>query len=243
MPVSIIIPTLNEAVALPGVLESIAALDPPPIEVIIADANSTDGTRTLADEFGVKCITGLQKNRAAQMNAGAKMAQGDILAFLHADARLPVDYIALSESILSEQKTGLAGFVSIMKGKQVRRITTTHNFIKTWYAPILFRPISFLKGCRLLFGDQAIICRREDFEAVGGYDEKQVIMEEAALCLAIVRGKRGRVRQVNRKVWSSDRRVAAWGFWRANLTYFYVGIMWGLGRNPERLKRAYEDVR
>ena len=88
-----------------------------------------------------------------------------------------------------------------------------------------------------------LICRKTDFDAVGGFDESQKIMEEAALCLAMVRGGRGKVRQVPRKVWSSDRRVAEWGFWKANLTYIYVGALWGLGRDPDRLKRAYKDVR
>jgi len=132
----------------------------------------------------------------------------------------------------------------VMRGPSgVRRVTTAHNFIKTWYAPLLFRPISFFRGCRLLFGDQVMICRRADFEAIGGWDPQQAIMEEADLCLRMVRGGRGRVRQVPRKVWSSDRRVAQWGFWRANLTYLYVGLMWGFGANPERLSEHYDDVR
>ncbi|MEL7481575.1 MAG: glycosyltransferase, partial [Pseudomonadota bacterium] len=107
----------------------------------------------------------------------------------------------------------------------------------------LFRPFSFIKGCRLLFGDQTLICRRSDFEAVGGFDPRQTIMEEADLCLRMVRGGRGRVRQVNRKVWSSDRRVASWGGLRANLTYFYLGALWGIGTEPDRLARLYADIR
>lgn len=88
-----------------------------------------------------------------------------------------------------------------------------------------------------------MICRRADFEAVGGWDEDQTIMEEADLCLRMVRGGRGRIRQVPRKVWSSDRRVAEWGFWRANWTYIRVGAMWGFGAKAETLARHYEDVR
>ena len=88
-----------------------------------------------------------------------------------------------------------------------------------------------------------MICRKADFDAVSGFDPKQTIMEEADLCLRIVRAGRGRVRQINRKVWSSDRRVAKWGPVKANLTYLYVGMMWGLGAKPKRLNKLYEDVR
>ena len=212
MTVSIILPVLNEAEALPETLSNLAKLEPPPFEIIMADAGSTDESRDLAASQGVTVISGLPKNRAAQMNAGTAQARGNILCFLHADTTLPSDFVSLAEDVLSNQRTALAGFVSIMRGEKLRPITTAHNFLKTWYAPLLFRPLSFFKGCRLLFGDQVIICRREDFDAVGGYDETQVIMEEASLCLAMVRTGRGRVKQVNRKVWSSDRRVAKWGF-------------------------------
>ena len=243
MAVSIIIPTLNEADALPAALSELSNLDEAPFEIIVADAGSSDSTRIIAESAGAQIIADLPRNRAAQMNAGARAASGDILCFLHADTLLPKDFIQLASDVLANRNTALAGFVSIMRGKKLRPVTTAHNFIKTWYAPLFFRPISFIRGCRLLFGDQVLICRREDFEAVGGYDESQTIMEEATLCLAMVRTGRGRVRQVNRKVWSSDRRVAKWGFWRSNATYIYVGAMWGLGRNPKRLRRAYDDVR
>ena len=150
MAVSIIIPTLNEAKALPRTLASLAVLDPAPLEIILVDAGSTDETRTLADAGGAKVIEGLPQNRAIQMNAGAAAAKGDIVCFLHADTALPNDFVELAERVLTDRKTALAGFISIMRGKKVRRITTAHNFIKTWYAPLFFRPVSFLKGCRLL---------------------------------------------------------------------------------------------
>ncbi|MEO1659639.1 MAG: TIGR04283 family arsenosugar biosynthesis glycosyltransferase [Pseudomonadota bacterium] len=244
MAVSIIIPTLNEAMALPTTLACLAALDPKPLEVIVADAGSADETVALARAAGVTVLTDLGPGRAAQMNAGARVAGGDVLCFLHADTVVPEDFTALSERVLQDPRTALAGFVSVMRGaERVRRVTTAHNFFKTWYAPLFFRPLSFLKGARLLFGDQVMICRRADFEAVGGWDPDQKIMEEADLCLRMVRAGRGRVRQVPRKVWSSDRRVAEWGFWRANLTYLQVGLSWGFGAPSEQLVQHYKDVR
>lgn len=244
MSLSIIIPTLNEEFALPSTLANVATLDPAPLEIIIADAGSTDRTVMIARDTGVRVIDNLPAGRAAQMNAGAQAGTGDLLCFLHADTIVPPDFVSCVEEVLQDRKTALAGFVSIMRGqKGVRRVTTAHNFVKTWYAPALFRPLSFIRGTRLLFGDQVMVCRREDFEAIGGWDEAQAIMEEADLCLRMVRAGRGRVRQVPRKVWSLDRRVAEWGFWRANLTYLYIGLMWGFGAEPKRLAHGYEDVR
>lgn len=244
MAVSIIIPTLNEAEALPNTLETIRRLSPAPLDIVVADAGSVDATPALAKGNGVTVLRDLPKGRAGQMNAGVAAAKGDVLCFLHADTVVPDDFVSLAEQVLGDRRTALAGFVSVMQGASgVRRVTTAHNFIKTWYAPLLFRPISFFRGCRLLFGDQVIICRRADFDAIGGWDPDQAIMEEADLCLRMVRSGRGWVRQVPRKVWSSDRRVAEWGFWRANLTYLYVGLMWGFGANSARLAEHYEDVR
>ena len=244
MSLSIIIPTLNEEAALPETLRSVAALSPAPLEVIVADSGSDDRTVEIARAFGATVITDLPRGRAGQMNAGAKLAKGDQLCFLHADTEVPADFVDLAAHVLSDPSVALAGFISIMRGTTgVRRVTTAHNFIKTWYAPLLFRPVSFFRGTRLLFGDQVMICRSNDFKAVGGWDPDQKIMEEADMCLRMVRGGYGRVRQVPRKVWSSDRRVAEWGFWRANLTYLYVGLMWGFGAKSARLSQHYEDVR
>lgn len=244
MSLSIIIPTLNEETSLPATLANLAKLNPPPLEVIVADASSEDGTVTVACEAGISVIENLPPGRAGQMNAGVDAASGELLCFLHADTTLPADFVTCVTEVLSDPQTALAGFVSIMRGEHgVRRVTTAHNFIKTWYAPCLFRPISFIRGTRLLFGDQVMVCRRADFDAIGGWDPEQAIMEEADLCLRMVRAGRGRVRQVPRKVWSSDRRVAEWGFWRANLTYLYVGLMWGFGAKPSQLAQHYEDVR
>lgn len=243
MTLSLIIPALNEAEALPVTLTSVRDLVPPPHEVIVVDGGSSDDTAQIAKAYGASLVQTQVRNRAAQMNAGAQAATGDILGFLHADTRLPPDFSNLSAHTLTDRKTALAGFVSIMRGEKLRPLTTAHNYIKTWYAPLLFRPASFFKGCRLLFGDQVMICRRADFESVGGFDPDQAIMEEADLCLRMVRGGHGRVRQVHRKVWSSDRRVAKWGPLKANLTYLYVGLMWGFGAKPDRLLKHYEDVR
>ncbi|MEL6567976.1 MAG: TIGR04283 family arsenosugar biosynthesis glycosyltransferase [Pseudomonadota bacterium] len=241
---SIVVPTLNEAKALPEMLASIAAMDPPALDVVVADGGSTDETVALAREAGIVVLENVRRGRAAQMNAGAKAARGDHLCFLHADTPAPRDLAKTIQATLERQETACGGFVSIMRGPdRTRWVTSAHNYLKTYYAPALFRPISFWKGARLLFGDQAIFCRSEDFHAIGGYDDTQSIMEEADFLLRMVRAKRGRVRQIHRLIYSSDRRVSAWGGLGANLKYLEIGVLWGLGTPPDKLAKRYRDVR
>jgi len=245
--VSIIIPTLNEAQDLPRTLRLLQRLHPQPAEIIIADGGSTDQTILLAEAMrpcfrSLKIVQCQQTGRACQMNAGATEASGDILCFLHADTTLPNDALRVMRRTLADPGTVAGGFVSLMRGPHSTQwLTSFHNYIKTYYAPLLFRPHLFFRGARLLFGDQAIFCRRNQFLAVGGYTDAMPIMEEADLLIRMVRF--GRVRQVNRVVESSDRRVAKWGFWKANGIFLAIGFLWGVGYPPAKLKRWFTDIR
>lgn len=68
-----------------------------------------------------------------------------------------------------------------------------HLFAKTYYAPALLKPWGFLHGLRAVFGDQTMFVRAADFAAVGGFDERWVIMEDADLGLRLhLRGTQAR---------------------------------------------------
>jgi GT2 family glycosyltransferase len=150
--------------------------------------------------------------------------------------------MAVVAATMADARINLAGFTAILAGPATTRWATSfHNWIKTWYAPLLFRPHLFVRGGRLLFGDHAMFFRRADFGAVGGFDEAMAVMEEADLCVRMAR--LGRTRLVNRIVITSDRRIAAWGEWRANWIYLKVGFRWGLGIKPKALGHLYPDIR
>jgi rSAM/selenodomain-associated transferase 2 len=240
--VSIIIPTLNEAVALARTLRSLQWLDPPAREIWVVDGGSDDATLAIAEQSGVQVIRSEQAGRSLQMNKGAAAASGEILCFLHADTLVPDDLVAVIEHTLADPTISCGGFISLMTGPHVTRWgVSLHNYLKTYYAPLLFRPHLFLKGLRLLFGDQVMFCRRSDFLACGGFDPQMPIMEEADLCLKLT--QRGRICQVNRVVQSSDRRVAEWGALKATAIYLIIGVLWSLGMPAHKLKQFYEDVR
>jgi glycosyltransferase involved in cell wall biosynthesis len=239
--VAIVIPMLNEAVVLPRLARLIAALDPSPAEVIAVDGGSSDGSVEIAKIAGMKVVEHPIRGRAAQINRGVEEAWAPLIWVLHADTLPPDDALDVIVRVLADPKTALASFTAVLAGPNtVRWGTTFHNWIKTWYVPLIFRPHLFLRGGRLLFGDHAMFFRRADFLAVGGCDPTLLVLEEADLCIKLTR--RGRVRLINRIVITSDRRVAAWGGLKANLIYLMVGARWGLGFKT-RLDRSYPDVR
>ncbi len=248
--VSIIIPAFNEETSLGRTLRHLALLSPPPHEIIVVDGGSEDKTLAIAlgalssfaPTIKLKILETQRRGRSVQMNYGAKSATGDILCFLHADTQVPDDLITLIEKTLTDVTVACGGFISLMTGSQTTRWgTSLHNYLKTYYAPLLFKPHLFFKGLRLLFGDQVIFCRRDDFWDCGGFDETLPIMEDGDLCTKIVR--KGSIRLVNRVVLSSDRRVAHWGAWKANAIYLYIGFLWGIGVDTNYLKKFYQDIR
>jgi rSAM/selenodomain-associated transferase 2 len=240
--VSIIIPTLSESTTLGRTLRYLNLLDPPPDEIIVVDGNSQDNTREIARSAGIKVIISEQTGRSHQMNKGAEVATGKILCFLHADTLVPDDLVTVIEKTLADPTIACGGFISIMAGENATRWgITLHNYLKTYYTPLLFRPHLFVQGLRILFGDQVMFCRRSDFWDCGGFDRNLPIMEDADLCFKLFR--RGKIRLLNRVVQCSDRRVAKLGALKANAIYFYIGYLWGIGVSATYLKKFYDDIR
>ena len=237
---AIVIPTLNEEAAIPQLAADIAALDPRPADIVLVDGGSTDRTVVLAEAQGWRVVH-CEKGRARQINAGVEAARAGHVVILHADTRPPADMVAVIERTLTDRRIALAGFTPIIAGTdKVRWGTTAHNWLKTWYAPLLTRPHLFVRGVRLLCGDHAMFFRRADFLAVGGCTPGDTVMEEADLCVKFA--TLGRIRMVRRIVRTSDRRIAAWGPLKANWIYFKVGMLWAFGLRS-RMARHYPDIR
>jgi glycosyltransferase involved in cell wall biosynthesis len=257
-PVSIIVPALNEQKDITETLTHLKSLRPSPAEIIVVDGGSTDNTVKLAKKAGATVVKskrgrGLQQNKGAEKARRKKTVNTDdnsILMFVHSDSRPPHNAILLARKTLADPRIILGGFfTSIEHNGKILLFTTFHQFISTYYAPLLFAgPLSFARGLKCMFGDQSLFVRAEDFWRIGGFNNKLPIMEDADLCLrlhqeGIANGK-GRYREVqlnncvNR---TSGRRIAPWGNWQTTKIHFKLALAWWRGEPPETMWRMYDE--
>ena len=226
---SIIMPTLNEAATIVAALRQLQALRHGGAEVIVVDGGSGDATVELARSWADRVETA-PRGRAAQMHAGATVARGDTLLFLHADTALP----AAADALIA---TALAGGAAW--GRFDVRIDGSHSML-----PIVAWSMngrSRLTG--IATGDQAMFVRRDAYDEVGGFPDI-ALMEDIALSRALLR--LGRPACLRARVVTSGRRWQQRGvvrtmllMWRLRLAYFFgadpgdLAVRYGYGR-PRR---------
>ena len=105
--ISIVIPTLNEAEALPTLLTGLKG-EVTPHEIIVADGESTDDTRMVALRHGAR-LAATARGRGAQLAAGAAAARGDVILFLHADSCFPRGGLTCIRSIADTRADVIGG--------------------------------------------------------------------------------------------------------------------------------------
>jgi rSAM/selenodomain-associated transferase 2 len=223
--ISVVVPTLDEEDALRDTLA--AARRPGVEELIIVDGGSRDGTLAVARARADRVLES-SRGRARQMNAGAEVARGDILLFLHADTRLPVGYPAAVTSALS--RDGAVG------GRFDVRLDAPGLVFAALGRLISFR--SRLTG--IATGDQAIFVRRAVFADVGGYPLLP-LMEDVALSRLLKRA--GSMIALHETVLTSARRWQRHGVARTVLLMWVLRAAYYAGVSPGRLARLYADVR
>jgi len=220
---SIIVPVLDEAEGIAAVLTALAPLRARGAEVIVVDGGSRDCTADLARPLCDRVITTL-RGRAAQMNAGAAAAAGNVLLFLHADTTLP----AAADSLVID---GLARSRRAW-GRFDVRIAGRHPLLPI--VACLMNLRSRLTG--IATGDQAMFVTRDAFAMAGGFPDLP-LMEDIALsrrlkrltaplCLAspaVTSGRRWEKHGVIRTILL---------MWRLRLAFFF-------GAEPAQLARTY----
>lgn len=167
LPVSIIIPTLNEEKYLPLLLDSIAKQTIAPTEVIVADANSTDNTRKIAHKFGCKIVEGGRPGKGR--NNGAAVATQPILLFLDADVILRPEFLEETIAEFTQRHLDAAScfFVSRSPLKKDKAIVTLWN---GYFA--LMQPIA-PQVC-----GTCIFATKNMHQKIGGFDETILIAED-----------------------------------------------------------------
>ena len=219
--ITVVIPTLNEASQIAGVLERVRQGSPH--EVVVVDGGSTDGTTGIASKYGAVVIRS-SPGRARQMNAGAAMTTGGVLLFLHADTLLPAGwYDTVSETLRRPSAVAGAFEFRIAENFPGRWIVeSTTNVRSRWFQ----NP----------YGDQTQFLRRALFEELGGFADLP-IMEDYELNQRL--RKLGRVVTASSVVITSGRRWQRLGVVRTTLTNKLMIVGFRLGVSPHRLARLY----
>jgi rSAM/selenodomain-associated transferase 2 len=219
---SIIMPVLDEAANIETALAALAPYRARSVEIIVVDGGSSDGTAELARPLADRVIAAA-RGRSLQMNAGAVLAQGDALLFLHADTRLPENADRLLLDGLARSGRSWGHFnVRIDGGGLLRVVAATMNLR------------SRLTG--IATGDQAMFVARAAFESVGGFPPI-ALMEDVALS--------ARLRRIGRPCALRARATTSARRWRTHGTLRTVLLMWRLrlrfffGADPAKLARAY----
>jgi rSAM/selenodomain-associated transferase 2 len=223
MKISVIVPVLNEGPVIAQTLCSLQSLREAGHEVIVVDGGSHDDTLLLSKPYADRVIRS-SRGRSPQMNAGARLASGEILLFLHADTLLPEEADRL--------------IIDGMKGKRKR---WGRFDVKLSGEQPLLRIIEFLMNWRsrlssIATGDQAIFVTRELFETVDGFPEID-LMEDIALSKMLKR--HGRPLCLWQRVLASSRRWKEKGLLRTILLMWFLRLIYFYKADPKRLAKIY----
>lgn len=223
MKFSIIIPTLNEAQTIAECLKPLQALRKQ-AELIVVDGGSADATVKLAKPLADK-LTVAKQGRAVQMNAGAKLAQGEYLIFLHADTLLPYNaFVLISDALANNHKWGRFDV----------ELSGSHPLLKivAWFMNWRSR----LTG--ISTGDQAIFINKRLFESIGGFPVI-ALMEDIALSKKLK--KISPPACLKAKVITSGRRWEHYGVVKTILLMWSLRLRYFLGADPQYLANLYKD--
>ncbi len=217
--ISIVIPALNEEDRIAACLESTQQSSN--VESIVVDGGSRDQTVDRARLLGARVLPA-SRGRAAQMNAGAEIATGELLLFLHADTRLPEGFDRFVREILARPgvAAGAFGFRLDRTSSSLRLIERVTN----WRA----------RQFQMPYGDQAIFLRADLFRAVGGYPEMP-ILEDFELIRRLK--KRGRVEIAPVPAVTSARRWQTQGAWKTTFLHWATVAAYYAGFSPSRIHR------
>ena len=193
---SIIIPTYNEEDYLPVLLDSIKEQDFNDYEVIVADANSKDRTREIAEEYGCTVVDGGLP--AVGRNNGAKVAKGEILLFLDSDLQLTEDYLAKVLYEFRMENLGIAITQMLPMSNKIED-KLYHDFANYFMISVEnIKPHG--AGC------YGIIAKRELHEKCGGFDESLTFGEDTDYIERLAKVEPFRVLR-NAKIGVSTRRL------------------------------------
>jgi rSAM/selenodomain-associated transferase 2 len=235
MPISVIIPTLNEERTIMVTLAHTATLGFD--ELIVVDGGSTDETPALVESYRLSTqLSALSPvqwvtapcGRARQMNEGAKASRGEILLFLHADTQLPVDAKTMIDTTLADQR--MVGGQFDVRFDRPSMWGTIISRMMNWR--------SRLSG--IATGDQALFVRRPIFEQMGGFADIP-LMEDIDFSRRLK--QKGAIAALTATVTTSFRRWERHGPLRTLLLMWVLRFLYWIGVSPSHLVDWYKTLR
>jgi rSAM/selenodomain-associated transferase 2 len=220
MRISIIIPVLNDAVALALLLKQLPA---EAFDVIVVDGGSKSLPESITAEAGAQLIVS-KPGRALQQNAGADAAKGDVLWFLHADSGVPVDARAQIQHAIDQGSRWGRFDVRLSGGHPMFRVIE-------W----MMNQRSHLTG--ICTGDQGIFVRRELFCEIGGFADMP-LMEDIEFSKRLKQRNISPCR-VRSRLKTSSRRWQENGIVRTILLMWSLRLRYFLGASPQTLVARY----
>lgn len=222
--ISVVMPVLDEERRIEAALAPLDGFH----EVIVADGGSSDRTVELARVGGAHVIAA-PRGRGPQMNAGAAIATGDVLLFLHADTQLPRDAADHITRALAQPNVVAGAF----------RTWTVADEPRPWFAPLLHLADVRSRITRYPYGDQAMFVRSHVFRAAGGFPNIP-LMEDLELSRRL--WQHGRIERCAASVRVSGRRFIARPIMYTAMVNVFP-LLHRAGVSPQRLARFYAQVR
>jgi len=207
--ISIIIPALNEEKYLPKLLQSIEEQDfKGELEIIVADANSKDKTKEIAQKFGCRIVEGGLPPKGR--NEGAKIAKGDVLLFIDADILLPNNFFEKTLKEFQNNHLDIATFVIFPDKKRVLYIV----FFKIFNFTAKFIPLAYMG---------TILIKVDIHKKINGFNESIKLAEDHDyLWRAKFFGRHGRIKNI--RIYGSTRRFEKDGIIRTSIKYMLAGM-------------------
>ncbi|MFV9506189.1 MAG: TIGR04283 family arsenosugar biosynthesis glycosyltransferase [Oscillochloridaceae bacterium umkhey_bin13] len=219
--ISVIIPTLNEAGVIATSLADLRTILPH-AEVIIADGGSTDTTVALAQAAGATVVAA-SRGRGPQCNAGAAVAQGELLVFLHADTLLPRQTADLIAYAFADPTVQIAKFrLSFDSSDPILALAAR----LVWFDSRLTS-----------YGDQGMVVRRTFFQQLGGFPDWPLFEDVRLFELA---RSQTRVRVIPGEVITSARRFRANGAIPQLVIDLGLWLEYIAGIDPHEIAARYE---
>jgi rSAM/selenodomain-associated transferase 2 len=224
--ISVIIPTYNEERTIALTIDRLRRLGGTDIkEIIVVDGGSTDDTVAAAEGAGAHLLRDQVKGRASQMNAGAAVAGGSILYFIHADCVPPARFT--TDILDSVAGNSVAGCFRLEFDRK-------HWFLRfnCWFTRFNFTPFHY--------GDQSLFVTKKAFDSCAGFNDKLMIMEDNDM---IKRLKRlGKFKVLNKRIITSARKYVENGMYKMQGVFFLIYFMYQLGCPQEMLIRTYRKL-